>query len=122
MTILLIIAIFSSSITIVYGHGLGTDRSLPVTISGKQLSVEASLNPTFLDEVSGSKPVFIVRTVDDTTNSTISSIDMRIVVELNNQILVDQRFRSSDGVVKANLIPDSDIEGWQINGQARPSD
>src|ERR671915_2303303 len=122
MTILLIIAIFSSSITIVYGHGLGTDRSLPVTISGKQLSVEASLNPTFLDEVSGSKPVFIVRTVDDTTNSTISSIDMRIVVELNNQILVDQRFRSSDGVVKANLIPDSDIEGGQINGQARPSD
>jgi hypothetical protein len=122
MTILLIIAIFSSSITIVYGHGLGTDRSLPVTISGKQLSVEASLNPTFLDEVSGSKPVFIVRTVDDTTNSTISSIDMGIVVELNNQILVDQRFRSSDGVVKANLIPDSDIEGWQINGQARPSD
>src|ERR687892_18828 len=122
MTILLIIAIFSSSITIVYGHGLGTDRSLPVTISGKQLSVEASLNPTFLDEVSGSKPVFIVRTVDDTTSSTISSIDMRIVVELNNQILVDQRFRSSDGVVKANLIPDSDIEGGQINGQARPSD
>src|SRR5918992_5622216 len=119
MTILLIIAIFSSSITIVYGHGLGTDRSLPVTISGKQLSVEASLNPTFLDEVSGSKPVFIVRTVDDTTNSTISSIDMRIVVELNNQILVDQRFRSSDGVVKANLIPDSDIEVWHINGQAR---
>src|ERR671918_1181847 len=122
MTILLIIAIFSSSITIVYGHGLGTDRSLPVTISGKQLSVEASLNPTFLDEVSGSKPVFIVRTVDDSTNSTISGIDTRIVVELNNQILVDQRFRSSDGVVKANLIPDSDIEGWQINGQARPSD
>src|SRR5919106_1679172 len=122
MTILLIIAIFSSSITIVYDHGLGTDRSLPVTISGKQLSVEASLNPTFLDEVSDSKPVFIVRTVDDSTNSTISGIDTRIVVELNNQILVDQRFRSSDGVVKANLIPDSDIEGWHINGQARPID
>jgi hypothetical protein len=123
MAIMLVIAIFSSSsITVAYGQGLGTDRSLPVTISGKQLSVEASLNPTFLDEVSGSKPVFIVRTVDDSTNSTISGIDTRIVVELNNQILVDQRFRSSDGVVKANLIPDSDIEGWHINGQARPID
>ena len=121
MAIMLVIAIFSSSssITVVYGQGLGTDRSLPVTISGKQLSVEASLNPTFLDEVSDSKPVFIVRTVDDSTNSTISGIDTRIVVELNNQILVDQRFRSSDGVVKANLIPDSDIEVWHINGQAR---
>jgi hypothetical protein len=123
MAIMLVIAIFSSSsITVVYGQGLGTDRSLPVTISGKQLSVEASLNPTFLDEVSSSKPVFIVRTVDDSTNSTISGIDTRIVVELNNQILVDQRFRSSDGVVKVNLIPDSDIEGWHINGQARPID
>src|SRR5215207_8628879 len=122
LTLLLVIAIFFSSITIVYGHGLGTDRSLPVAISGNQLSVEASLNPTFLDEVPGSKPVFIVRTLDDPTNSTIPGIDIRIVVELNNEILVDQHFRSSDGVVKANLIPDSDIEGWQINGQARPSD
>jgi hypothetical protein len=124
MAIMLVIAIFSSSssITVVYGQGLGTDRSLPVTISGKQISAEASLNPTFLDEVSGSKPVFIVRTVDDSTNSTTSGIDTRIVVELNNQILVDQRFRSSDGVVKANLIPDSDIEVWHINGQARPID
>jgi hypothetical protein len=123
MAIMLVIVIFSSSsITVVYSQGLGTDRSLPVTISGKQLSVEASLNPTFLDEVSGSKPVFIVRTVDDSTNSTISGIDTRIVVELNNQILVDQRFRSSDGVVKANLIPDSDIEVWHINGRARAID
>jgi len=124
MAIMLVIAIFSSSssITVVYGQGLGTDRSLPVTISGKQLSVEASLNPTFLNEVSGSKPVFIVRTVDDSTNSTISGIDTRIVVELNNQILVDQRFRSSDGVVKANLIPDKNIQSWEVNGQARPSE
>jgi hypothetical protein len=116
------ISISSSSITIAYGHGLGTDRSLPITISNKQVLVEASLNPTFLDQVSGSKPIFIVRAVDDPTNSTIPSIDLRIVVELNNEILLDQRFRSSDGVVKANLIPDSDIEGWEINGQANPSD
>lgn len=121
LTLLLVIAIFSS-ITIVYGHGLGTDRSLSITISDKQVSVEASLNPTFLDEVSGSKPVFIVRTVDDPTNSTISGIDSRIVVELNNEILLDQSFRSSDGIINANLIPDSDIEGWEINGQASPSD
>src|SRR5919108_3040585 len=121
LTLLLVIVI-SSSITIAYGHGLGTDRSLPVTISDKQVSVEASLNPTFLDQVSGSNPIFIVRAVDDSTNSTISSIDLRIVVGLNDEILVDQRFRSSDGVVKANLIPDSDIEVWHINGRARPID
>ncbi|HET6779956.1 MAG TPA: CFI-box-CTERM domain-containing protein [Nitrososphaera sp.] len=107
---------------IAYGHGLGTDRSLPVNIADKQVLIEVSLNPTFLDQVSGSNPFFIVRAVDDSTNSTISSIDLRIVVELNDEILLDQRFRSSDGVVKANLIPDSDIEGWEISGQANPSD
>ena len=122
LTLLLVISISSSTIPIAYGHGLGTDRSLPVNISDKQVLVEASLNPTFLDQVSGSNPIFIVRAVDDSTNSTISSIDLRIVVGLNDEILLDQRFRSSDGVVKANLIPDSDIEGWEINGQAKLSD
>jgi hypothetical protein len=119
---LLLVISISSSIPITYGHGLGTDRSLPITISDKQVLVDASLNPTFLDQVSGSKPIFIVRAVDDPTNSTIPHIDLRIIVELNNEILLDQRFRSSDGVVKANLIPDSNIEGWEINGQAKPSD
>jgi hypothetical protein len=120
--LLLVIAISSSSIiTTADGHGLGTDRSLPISISDKQLSVEASLNPTFLDQVPGSKPTFIVRAVDDPMNSTIPGVDLRIVVELNNEILLDQRFRSSDGVVAANLIPDGDIEGWEINGQAKPS-
>jgi hypothetical protein len=119
LTLPLVIAI-SSSITIAYGHGLGIDRSLPVTISDKQVSVEASLNPTFLDNVPGSKPIFIVRAVDDPINSTIPGIDLRIVVELNNEILLDQRFRSSDGVVAANLIPDGEIEGWEINGQTKP--
>jgi hypothetical protein len=121
LMLLLVIAISSSTITIVYGHGLGTDRSLPVTISGKQVSVEASLSPTFLDHVPGSKPIFIVRAAEDPMNSTIPGIDFRIVVELNNGILLDQRFRSSDGVIEANLIPDGNIEGWEINGQVKPS-
>src|ERR687897_1919799 len=120
LTLLLVILI--SSLTIAYGHGLGTDMSLPITISDKEVLVEASINPTFLDQVPSSEPTFIVRALDDPSrNSTIAGIDFRIVVELNNEILLDQQFRSSDGVVKANLTPDSEIEGWQINGQARPS-
>jgi hypothetical protein len=120
LTLLLLTII--SSIAIAHGHGLGTDISPPITISNKEVSVEASINPTFLDQVSSSERTFIVRALDDPTrNSTIPGIDFRIVVELNNEILLDQQFRSSDGVVKANLTPDSEIEGWQINGQARPS-
>ena len=112
-----------SSIAIAHGHGLGTDISPPITISNKEVSVEASINPTFLDQVSSSERTFIVRALDDPTrNSTIPGIDFRIVVELNNEILFDQQFRSSDGVVKANLIPDKNIQGWEVNGQARPNE
>jgi peptide/nickel transport system substrate-binding protein len=96
--------------------------SLPITISDKEVLVESSINPTFLDQVPSSEPTFIVRALDDpTSNSSIPGVDFRIVVELNNEILLDQRFRSSDGVVKANLIPDRDIQGWEVNGQAKPS-
>jgi hypothetical protein len=121
LTLLLLIII--SSIAIAHGHGLGTDISPPITISNKEVSVEASINPTFLDQVSSSERTFIVRALDDPTrNSTIPGIDFRIVVELNNEILLDQQFRSSDGVVKANLTPDKNIQGWEVNGQARPSE
>jgi hypothetical protein len=123
LTLLLVTIIIISSIAIAYGQGLGTDMSPPITISGKEVSVEASINPTFLDQVPSSEPTFIVRALDDPTrNSTIPGIDFRIVVELNSEILLDQRFRSSDGVVKANLIPDRNIKGWEINDQANPSE
>jgi hypothetical protein len=96
--------------------------SPPITISNKQVSVEASITPTFLDQIPSSEPTLIVRALDDPSrNSTIPDIDFRIVVELNNEILLDQQFRSSDGVVKANLIPNRDIQGWEVNGQAKPS-
>jgi hypothetical protein len=121
LTLLLVIMI--PYITVVYGQGLGTDMSLPISISDKEVFVEASMNPTFLDQVPSSNPALIIRALDNPTrNSTIPGIDFRIIVELNSEILLDQRFRSSDGVVRANLIPDRNIQGWEVNGQANPSE
>jgi hypothetical protein len=112
-----------SSVTAAYGHGLGTDKSLPATISDKQVSVEASIKPIFIDQVSGTNPTFVIRALDDSKlNTAVPGVDFHIVVELRNSTLLDQRFRSSDGVVAANLIPDSEIDGWEINGKASPSD
>jgi peptide/nickel transport system substrate-binding protein len=120
LTLLFMLA--ASSVTAAYGHGLGSDKSLPVTISDKRVSVDATLKPTFIDQVADSSPTFVVRALDDATlNTTIPGIDFHIVVELRNETLLDQRFRSSDGVVAANLIPDGDIDGWEINGNA-PAD
>jgi hypothetical protein len=117
LTLLFLLA--ASFVTAAYGHGLGTDKSLPVTISDKQVSVDAAIKPTFIDEVAGSSPTFVVRALDDATlNTTIPDVDFRIVVELRNETLLDQRFRSSDGVVAANLVPDTGIDVWQINGNA----
>jgi hypothetical protein len=121
LTLLFIVTL--SSMIIAYGHGLGIDTSPPIAISDKQISVEASLSPTFLDQVPSSKPTFIVRALegDPSSNSTLPGTDFRIVVELNDEVLLEQRFRSSDGVVNVNLIPDRDIQGWEVNGQANPS-
>jgi hypothetical protein len=119
LTLLFLLA--ASSVTAAYGHGLGVDRSLPATISNMQISVDASIKPTFIDQVSGSSPTFVVRALDDgTLNSTIPGVDFHIVVELQNETLLDQRFRSSDGVVAANLISDGDIDGWEIDGEPAP--
>ncbi|MDQ3718249.1 MAG: hypothetical protein M3311_03740 [Thermoproteota archaeon] len=103
-----------------YGHGLGQDQAPPVTIQGKQVTVEGVIDPSFLPLSNSSKLTLVIRAHDENNNITIAGIDYRIAVELRNETLLYQRFRSSDGVVKANLIPDGDIEGWEINGQAMP--
>ena len=103
-----------------YGHGLGQDQAPPVTIQGKQVTVEGVIDPSFLPLANSSKPTLVIRAHDENNNITIAGIDYRIAIELRNETLIDQRFQSSDGVVKANLIPDGDIEGWEINGQAMP--
>jgi len=114
----LLVLLAASSFTAAYGHGLGTDKSRPVTISDKQVSVDATINPTFIDQVSSSNPTLVIRALDDTKlNTAIPGVDFHIVVELRNETLLDQRFRSSDGVVAANLVPDAQIDGWQINGK-----
>ena len=118
-SLMLLFLLAASFVTAAYGHGLGTDKSLPATISDKRVSVDATLKPTFIDEIAGSSPTFVVRALDDATlKTTIPGVDFRIVVELRNETLLDQRFRSSDGVVAANLVPDAGIDGWQINGNA----
>ena len=119
---LLILAVSSSFIARVYGHGLGQDETLPVTLGGKQVAVEGRIEPSFMPVPESSNPTFLIRTHDESDNSTIAGIDYRIIVELRNETLLDQRFQSSDGVVKSNLIPDSDIVGWQINGQMMPNE
>src|SRR5215207_3301942 len=120
LVLLLLLASSSSFMVSTYGHGLGQDQAPPVTIQGKQVTVEGVIDPSFLPLSNSSKPTLVIRAHDENNNITIAGIDYSIAVELGNETLLDQRFRSSDGVVKANLIPDGDIEGWEINGQAMP--
>lgn len=116
--IFILIAASFLSIPSAYGHGLGFDESLPMNISGKQVSIETTLSPFYVEGVQGGRPVFTVRAHDPATNSTIAGTDFRVVVSQQDGILLDQRFTSPDGLVIANLIPD-DVETAQVNG--RPS-
>ena len=122
LALLLVLAASSSFIVSAYGHGLGQDQAPPATVGEKQVTVEGLINPSFLPVPDSSKPTLVIRAHDENNNITIAGIDYRISVDLRNETLLDQRFRASDGVVAANLIPDSEVEGWEINGQAASSE
>jgi hypothetical protein len=104
-----------------YGHGLGFDESVPVTISGKQVAIETTLTPFYIEGVPEGRPVFTVRAHDPSTNSTIAGTDFRVIVSLKNEVLLDQRFTSPDGLVIANLVPD-DVEAAHVNGRPQSSE
>ncbi len=119
---LFILAPITSSLTIAYGHGIGADQSLPMVIGNRSVAVSASLKPDFIE--SPDQPRLIIRTFDTGNNSTIPGIGYRIAVQFRNETLLNQRFKSSDGIILANLLPDKEINGWQIVGKesASPDD
>lgn len=117
----IVLVVIVSSAAAAYGHGLGRDQALPVTVGERQLTIEAVMSPTFVPIQPSVQPTLVIRAHDENDNATIQGIDYRIVIELSNEILLEQRFRSSDGVVAANLLPDDGIDGWQINGSTPPS-
>ncbi len=114
-------ALLILSISNAYGHGLGFDESIPVLIAGKQVSVEATLKPASIEEVQKTQPVFTVRAHEPNSNATIAGMDYRVRVESKNELILDQRFRSSDGLVLAKLVPDKNAAGAQVNGQPASS-
>ena len=120
LALILLIVVFGTLTSNAYGHGLGQDETLPVTIAGNQVAVEAVMDPAFMPIPASASPTFLIRTHDESSNANIGGIDYRIVVELRNETLLDQRFRSSDGIVSANLIPDGDIDVWEIDGEQAP--
>ncbi len=105
------------SVSNAYGHGLGFDESIPALVAGKQVSIEATLKPASIEEAQKTQPVFTVRAHEPNSNSTIAGMDYRIVVDSKNEVILDQLFRSSDGLVLAKLVPDKNAAGAQVNGQ-----
>jgi len=97
----------------VYGHGISSDKSLPLDISGRQIAVEGKLEPPFLNE-SSQTPTLMIRAFDEKTNETIDDINYRIIAKFKNETIIDQRFHSIDGVISSDLIPSKDSNTYQI--------
>lgn len=106
-----------------HGHGLGFDETPPAIIGDRQVSVEATMSPTYIEAVTdeGARPVLTVRAHDPGSNATIAGMDFRIAVEHSGEVLLDQRFSSPDGLVKINLVP-ADLEVAEVNGQPASPD
>jgi hypothetical protein len=120
----LVLLVVSSYTGGAFGHGLGEDQAVPVTIGEKQITVSARINPAGIPFDSSVKPTLLIRAHDENSNVTVTGIDYRVTIELRNETLLEQRFRSSDGIILANLIPNPDIQQWQITGHesAGPED
>lgn len=116
---LLLATLAFSSFPVAYGHGLGTDQSLPVTIGNRQVAVEATFSPSFIEGVDQTQPALLVRTFEPGSNATVAGIDYRIVVEKAGETLLDQEFRAADGIVTAELVP-GDVDAPEVNGQQSP--
>lgn len=100
----------------VYGHGLSRDESVPFDISGRQIVIEAMLQPPFLNE-DNLEPRLLVRTYDQDSNETIKDIDYRIIGKFKNETIIDQRFHAEDGVISANIIPSNDTNTQYITNK-----
>lgn len=66
-----LIVVLSASFSSAYGHGLGYDLSPSVLIDGRQVAVDATLTPSYIEGVADNPPVFTVRALEPATNSTI---------------------------------------------------
>jgi len=77
---LLLVLATNSFMVSTYGHGLGQDQAPPVTIQGKQLTVEGMINPSFLPVQDSSGPTLVIRAHDENNNVTIAGVDYRIIV------------------------------------------
>ena len=99
-----------------YGHGLSRDQSVPFDISGRQIVIEAMLQPPFLNE-DNLEPRLLVRTFDQNNNETIKDIDYRIIGKFKNETIIDQRFHASDGTILANIIPSNDTNMQYITNK-----
>jgi len=104
-----------------YGHGLGFDESIPVSISGKQVSVEVTIKPASVETATQEQPIFTVRAHEPNSNETIPDMDFRVLVESRNEVILDQRFHAPDGLISTKLVPDKDASIAFVNGQPASS-
>ncbi|MGD1838519.1 MAG: hypothetical protein ACPKPY_10745 [Nitrososphaeraceae archaeon] len=109
--IVISIVILSSftSIISVYGHGLSSDTSIPVAVNDKQLVVETILRPALIENIDSIDPHFILRFYDESTNTTLSNLNYDLSVKFDEKTLFDGCFESSNGLIRFDLFPVSNI-------------
>ena len=122
--VLLIVLVSSSSAGIAYAHGLGNDVGVPIGIGDKQVTVTGRINPASVPVDTSITPSLLIRAYDQNRNDTINGINYNLVIEVRNETLLEQRFRSSDGYIMATLVPDENVQRGQVIGQesATPED
>jgi hypothetical protein len=104
--IFIFLILFKISYIQVNGHGLSTDISNPVDVSGKKIVVEAKLEPAYINNsIDYTDPKFLLRIYDQLTNQTISDLDYDIKIFSDKELLLNLCIKSSSGLFNSKLIP-----------------
>tara|TARA_Y100000780_G_scaffold232028_1_gene260527 strand:+ start:1457 stop:2803 length:1347 start_codon:yes stop_codon:yes gene_type:complete len=81
-----------------FGQGLGFDESRQILVDGVRIYVTLDMKPVFLEEDDRVGTAFIsIREVN--TDTTIPHITLRVKMMRTNELLLDDQFHSSDGIV-----------------------
>lgn len=86
----------------VYGHGLGLDKTSPINIDGKKISITVETSMYFTD--SQDRLVTITANEDDTKQNA-KNVTFLIGIYHEGKMLIRNYFFGSEGVVRINIHP-----------------
>lgn len=107
--------------TKVYGHGFGIDTISSIDIGdGREVTITIE-TPMYVDDDNELDKELIISVTDDQTKENVKDVVLSTRIIHQNNIILEDRFFASDGILTINVIPTKEMEKEiQILGEKNP--